>query len=109
MMVMGRCGNSCAEAGAGHGVSAATGDLRQARARHLVQMLLGIFAAHDVLPYEVRPVGDVLDLIAPHLEALEAEAGQKEGGVGGLLRQHFARVYKRALPPELVAASGDRR
>ena len=69
--------------------------------KHLIQMLLGIFAAHGVLALGDKPVHSVGDLLTQHLELLEAEAEDK-GGVGQVLREHFAKVYKRALPNELA-------
>jgi hypothetical protein len=76
---------------------------RTERVRHLIQMLLGIFAAHGVLALGDKPAHSVGDLLTQHLELLEAETEEK-GGIGIVLRDHFARVYKRALPLELVAA-----
>lgn len=73
-----------------------------ARVRHLIQMLLGIFAAHGVLVLGDKPAHSVGDLLTQHLELLEAETEEK-GGIGIVLRDHFSRVYKRALPLELVA------
>ncbi len=73
------------------------------RFRHLeqveqrVQMLLGIFAAHGVLPLEFKPAHSVGDLLLQHLDALEQEAEEK-GGVQQLLADHFAKVYKVAMP-----------
>jgi hypothetical protein len=58
-----------------------------------VQMLLGIFASHGVLPLEFKPAYSVGDLLLQHLEALEEEAEEK-GGVQQLLADHFAKVYK---------------
>jgi hypothetical protein len=58
-----------------------------------VQMLLGIFGAHGVLPLEFKPAHSVGDLLVQHLDDLEQEAGKK-GGVQQLLADHFARVYK---------------
>jgi hypothetical protein len=62
-----------------------------------VQMLLGIFAAHGVLPLEFKPVYSVGDLLLQHLDALEQEAEEK-GGVQQVLADHFAKVYKVILP-----------
>jgi hypothetical protein len=62
-----------------------------------VQMLLGIFASHGVLPLEFKPAYSVGDLLLQHLEALEQEAEEK-GGVQQLLADHFAKVYKVSLP-----------
>jgi hypothetical protein len=62
-----------------------------------VQMLLGIFASHGVLPLEFKPAYSVGDLILQHLEALEQEAEEK-GGVHQVLADHFAKVYKVSLP-----------
>ncbi|MGO8947855.1 MAG: hypothetical protein ACLQUY_09360 [Ktedonobacterales bacterium] len=74
---------------------------RQAKVRHLIQMLLGIFAAHGVLALGDKPIHSVGDLLTQHLDLLEAIAEDK-GGVSQVLRGHFAKVYKRALPPELA-------
>jgi hypothetical protein len=62
-----------------------------------VQMLLGIFASHGVLPLEFKPAYSVGDLLLQHLEALEQEAEEK-GGVQQLLADHFAKIYKVSLP-----------
>jgi hypothetical protein len=64
---------------------------------HRVQMLLGIFASHGVLPLEFKPAYSVGDLLLQHLDALEQEA-EKSGGVQRVLADHFARVYKVSLP-----------
>jgi hypothetical protein len=58
-----------------------------------VQMLLGIFASHGVLPLEFKPAYSVGDLLLQHLDALEQEANEK-GGVQQVLADHFAKVYK---------------
>jgi hypothetical protein len=71
------------------------------KVRHLIQMLLGIFATHGVLALGDKPARSVGDLLTQHLELLEAEADEK-GGVGVVLRDHFARVYRRALPPQIT-------
>jgi hypothetical protein len=62
-----------------------------------VQMLLGVFASHGVLPLEFKPAYSVGDLLVQHLEALESEAEEK-GGVQQVLTDHFAKVYKVGLP-----------
>jgi hypothetical protein len=62
-----------------------------------VQMLLGIFASHGVLPLEFKPAYSVGDLLLQHLDALEQEAEEK-GGVRQVLAEHFARVFKITLP-----------
>jgi hypothetical protein len=62
-----------------------------------VQMLLGIFASHGVLPLEFKPAYTVGDLLLQHLDALEQEAEEK-GGVQQLLAEHFAKLYKVTLP-----------
>jgi hypothetical protein len=62
-----------------------------------VQMLLGVFASHGVLPLEFKPAYSVGDLLLQHLEALEQEAAEK-GGVQQMLADHFAKVYKVAIP-----------
>ena len=61
-----------------------------------VQMLLGIFASHRVLPLEFKPAYSVRDLLLQHLEALEQEAEEK-GGVQQVLADHFDKVYKVGL------------
>ncbi len=62
-----------------------------------VQMLLGIFASHGVLPLEFKPAYSVGDLLLQHLDALEQEAEEK-GGVQQVLADHFAKIYKVATP-----------
>src|SRR5689334_561022 len=62
-----------------------------------VQMLLGVFASHGVLPLEFKPAYSVGDLLLQYLEALEHEAEEK-GGVQQLLADHFAKVYKVSMP-----------
>jgi hypothetical protein len=62
-----------------------------------VQMLLGIFASHDVLPLEFKPACSVADLLLQHLDALERDAEAK-GGVQQLLADHFAKVYRVSMP-----------
>lgn len=62
-----------------------------------IQMLLGIFAAHGVLPLAFKPAHTVADLLVQHLDALEQEASEK-GGIQQLLAEHFAKVYKVAMP-----------
>lgn len=75
---------------------------RAEQVRHRVQMLLGIFAAQGVLPLELKPAHNVADLLVQHLDDLEAEAEEK-GGIGQVLRQHFAKVYKVDAPASLFA------
>jgi hypothetical protein len=65
-----------------------------------MQMLLGIFASHGVLPLEFKPAYSVGDLLLQHLDALEQEAEEK-GGVQRMLADHFAKVYKVSM---LIAA-----
>ena len=62
-----------------------------------VQMLLGVFASHGVLPLEFKPAYSVRDLLVQHLDALEQEAEEK-GGVQKVLAEHFAKIYKVSLP-----------
>jgi hypothetical protein len=69
-----------------------------------VQMLLGIFASHGVLPLEFKPAYSLGDLLLQHLEPLEQEAEEK-GGVQQLLADHFAKVYKVCLTPSIDAAA----
>jgi hypothetical protein len=75
---------------------------RVERLEHRVQMLLGIFAARGVLPLEFKPSHNVGDLLVQHLDDLEHEA-QEKGGIGEVVAEHFARVYKvrlsQAVPP----------
>jgi hypothetical protein len=68
-----------------------------------IQMLLGIFAAHGVLPLAFKPAHNVADLLLQHIDQLEQEAVDK-GGVQQLLADHFAKVYKVALPRPPLAA-----
>ena len=58
-----------------------------------IQKLLGIFAAHGVLPLDFKPAHNVGDLVLQHLDALEQEAEEK-GGVQQVLADHFAKVYR---------------
>jgi hypothetical protein len=67
-----------------------------------IQMLLGIFASHGVLPLDFKPAHNVCDLLLQHLDALEREAEEK-GGVQQLLANHFAKVYKVAMPLRCAA------
>jgi len=62
-----------------------------------VQMLLGIFAAKGVLPLEFKPAYSVGELVTQHLDELEREA-ERKGGVLQALGDHFAKVYKVAMP-----------
>ena len=66
---------------------------RVEQVEHRVQMLLGVFAAHGVLPLEFKPAYSVGDLLLQHLDDLEQEAEAK-GGVQQVLADHFAKVYK---------------
>jgi hypothetical protein len=70
---------------------------RIAQIEQRVQMLLGIFSAHGVLPLEFKPAYSVGDLLVQYLDALEHEAEEK-GGVQQLLADHFAKVYKVTMP-----------
>jgi hypothetical protein len=67
-----------------------------------VQMLLGIFSAHGVLPLELKPAYSVGDLLLQHLDALEQEAEEK-GGVQQVLADHFAKVFRIAWPVPCAA------
>jgi hypothetical protein len=71
--------------------------------KHLIQMLLGIFAAHGVLELGDKPAASVGDLITQHLDLLEAEAEDK-GGISQMLAEHYAKVYKVATPRKLAVA-----
>jgi hypothetical protein len=62
-----------------------------------IQMLLGIFASHGVLPLDFKPAYSIGDLLTQHLDELECEAEEK-GGVQQMLADHFAKVYKVSLP-----------
>jgi hypothetical protein len=55
------------------------------KVRHLIHMLLGIFAAQGVLALGEKPIHSVGDLLTQHLDLLEAEADDK-GGVSQVLR-----------------------
>ncbi len=70
---------------------------RVEQVEHRVQMHLGVFASHNVLPLEFKPAYSVSDLLLQHLDALEQEADDK-GGVQQVLADHFAKVYKVSLP-----------
>jgi len=75
------------------------------RVRHLLQMLLGIFAAHGVLALDrehLKPAHSVGDLLVQHLDALDAEV-EERGGIAQVLAAHFARVYKVPAPRELFS------
>jgi hypothetical protein len=85
------------EAGMGAGME------RPEKVRHLIQMLLGIFAAHGVLALGDKPIHSVGDLLTQHLDLLEAVADNK-GGVSQVLRGHFAKVYKLTAPRDLFGA-----
>jgi hypothetical protein len=69
---------------------------RPEKVRHLIQMLLGTFAAHGVLALGDKPIHSVGDLLTQHLDLLEAEAEDK-GGVGQVLQGHFARCIRLLL------------
>jgi hypothetical protein len=62
-----------------------------------VQMLLGIFASHGVLPLEFRHAHSVADLLVQRLDQLKQEA-LDTGGIQQLLAEHFAKVYKVGMP-----------
>jgi hypothetical protein len=72
-------------------------DERFRQVEQRVQMLLGVFASHGVLPLEFKPAYSVGDLLLQHLDALEQEAEEK-GGVQQVLADHFAKVYKVSMP-----------
>jgi hypothetical protein len=76
---------------------------RAERLEHRIEMLLGIFASHGVLPLEFKPAYSVGDLLLQHLDALEQEADEK-GGVRHMLADHFAKVYKVVMPSVCAAA-----
>jgi hypothetical protein len=69
---------------------------RREQVEQRIQMLLGIFAAHVVLPLDFKPAYNVGDLITQHLDELEREA-EERGGVQQVLAEHFAKVYKVSL------------
>ncbi len=70
---------------------------RPERVRHRLQTLLGVFDAYGVTAQQIKPVVKVADLVAQHLEALEAEADEK-GGIAQLLHDHFQKLYKVSVP-----------
>jgi hypothetical protein len=67
-----------------------------------VQMLLGVFASHGVLPLEFKPAYSVGDLLLQHLDALEQEAEEK-GGIQQVLADHFAKVFRVGLSQKVAA------
>jgi hypothetical protein len=67
-----------------------------------VQMLLGIFASHGVLPLDFKPAYSIGDLLLEHLDELEHEAEEK-GGVRQMLADHFAKICR--VAPQLPAAA----
>jgi hypothetical protein len=69
---------------------------RMEQVEQRVQMLLGVFASHGVLPLEFKPAYSVGDLLLQHLDALEREAEEK-GGVQQVLAEHFAKTHKVSL------------
>ncbi|MGO8949736.1 MAG: hypothetical protein ACLQUY_19200 [Ktedonobacterales bacterium] len=71
---------SWVEAGMGTGME------HPEKVRHLIQMLLGIFAAHGVLALGDKPIHSAGNLLTQHLDLLEAVAEDK-GGVGQVLRR----------------------
>jgi len=70
---------------------------RPERVRHRLQTLLGVFDAYGVTAQQIKPVVSVGDLVAQHLDALEAEAEEK-GGIALLLHEHFQKLYKVSAP-----------
>jgi hypothetical protein len=58
-----------------------------------VQLPLGVFASHGVLPLEFKPISSVGDLLVQHLDGLLQEAEEK-GGVQQVLADNFAKVYE---------------
>lgn len=61
------------------------------------RVLLGIVGAQGLLRLEFKPAYSVDDLFTQHLDKLEREVAE-EGGAQHMLADHFARVYKVALP-----------
>jgi hypothetical protein len=59
---------------------------RVERIEQRVQMLVGAFASHGVLPLEFTPAYSMGDPLLPRLEALEQEAEEKGGRAAGLGR-----------------------
>jgi hypothetical protein len=73
-------------------------DERFRRVEHIeqrVQMLLGVFGSHRVLPLEFKPAYSVGDVLLQRMDALEQEAG---GSVQQAPADHFAKIYKVILP-----------
>lgn len=79
---------------------------RAKQVKHKVQMLLGIFAARGVLPLEFKPTYTVADLLEQHILDLEGEADEK-GGVGQVLLDHFAKVYKVPVTTNMIIFRSD--
>lgn len=77
---------------------------RAERVRHRLQTLLSVFDAYGVTARQIKPVASVGDLVAQHLDALEAEAEEK-GGVAQLLHDHFQKLYKVSAPLSQFEAS----
>jgi hypothetical protein len=72
------------------------------RLEHCIQMLLGIFSAHGVLPLEFKPAYSMGGLLLQHLDALEQEV-EEQGGVQQMRADHFAKIYKVSMPLVLAA------
>jgi hypothetical protein len=77
--------------------------VRVEQVRHRMQMLLGICSARGVLPLELKPAYNVVDLLDQHVDDLEVEAAAK-GGVWQIMAGHFQKVYRVAAPQALIAA-----
>jgi hypothetical protein len=67
---------------------------RVERVEQRVQLLLGIFASHDVLPLEFKPAYSVGDLLLQRLDARTSGGG--EGWQA--LTDYFAKVYTVRMP-----------
>jgi hypothetical protein len=76
----------------------ASGLERREQVGHRVQMLLGIFSAHAVLPPEYKPAQSIGELLVQHLDDLEQEVADR-GGLDMVVAQHFAKVYRVCATP----------
>jgi hypothetical protein len=86
-------------------VSGADRDERFRRVEQIeqrIQMLLGVFASHGVLPLEFKPAYSMGGLLLQHLDALEQEV-EEQGGVQQMRADHFAKIYKVSMPLVLAA------
>ena len=77
---------------------------RAEQVRHRVQMLLGTFGTHGVLPLEFKPAFSVGDLLSQHLDNLGTETEAK-GGIAQVLAGRFAKVYAKVYKVQTNASA----